>query len=108
MKIYDLRDKEGRIFAFEIENLLLTRCGFCKIVKTIPGIKIKKSPRFFSWGREDEFCEFELDGHTFVSWEPFGDNDRYWVGPKSHVWCPPIDQVRTAFLRHKLLFGLIS
>ncbi len=34
-------------------------------------------PRRFSWMGEDEFCEFELEGQTFVVYEPFGDSSRY-------------------------------
>lgn len=48
VKVYDIKDKEGRIFVFEIENLFVPRHHVCKIVKAIPNVRIKKTPRFFS------------------------------------------------------------
>ena len=40
MKVYDLKDKDGRVFAFEVHNLLLSRRGVCNVVRTIPGARI--------------------------------------------------------------------
>jgi len=47
--------------------------------------------------REEEFCEFEVDSEAFVAWEPFGDNSRYWIGPKDGKWNVQVDKVRAAF-----------
>ena len=100
MRLYDLQDQEGRVFAFEVKNFLLARSTACNIASKIPGVQILKRPRFLSWFRdEDEFCEFELDGIRFVVWEPFGDNDVYWIGPKPPRWVPQIATVREAFGR---------
>jgi hypothetical protein len=40
MKIHELKDKEGRVFAFEVPNTLLTRRGLCKLVRSIPGARL--------------------------------------------------------------------
>ena len=98
MKIYDLKNKDGEIYAFEIQNI--GRRKVSKIVKKIPGSIVKKFPSLFSWIKgQDEFCEFEVDGCTFVIEEPFGDNSRYWIGPKNTSFlCPQLVKVRETFL----------
>ncbi len=106
MKTYDLRDSEGRIYAFEVSNVLLGRRGVCRVVRSIPGAKLTRMPRLLSWCREEEFCAFTVDGETFVAWEPFGDNGRYWIGPKSARWCPQIEVVKAAFRRTRIPFAL--
>ena len=52
-----------------------------RAVSQIPGVKILRRPRFFSWVREDSFCDFVLDGVGYEVEEPFGDNSRFWIGP---------------------------
>jgi hypothetical protein len=100
MKIYDLHDEQNRAFAFEIPNLLLGRRGVCRIVKSIPGAKVVRKPKFLSWLRESTFCEFIVDGETYEVEEPFGDNSRYWVGPRPPRWLPQTEKVRDAFARN--------
>ena len=101
MKVYDLHDSEGRVYAFEIENLVIGRRSVCRVVSGIPGASVVRQPvRFLSWFREDTFCEFELDGVRFEVWEPFGDNSRYWIGPEPPQWVPQLEIVRQAFLRY--------
>jgi hypothetical protein len=106
MKVYDLIDKEGRVFAFEVNNTFFGRMKLCKLVRSIPETQIIKaqSHRSFRFKGEDEFCEFEIHGQKFVAWEPFGDNSRYWIGSKSRMWCEQVAIVRSAFANHKL-FG---
>jgi hypothetical protein len=103
MEIYDLRDAEGRAFAFEVENANLGRHGACRVADKIPGARVVRRQRRFAWSNRDDFCEFELDGITFVIEEPFGDNSRYWVGPKPPHYVPQIAVVRDVFARAGLL-----
>jgi hypothetical protein len=98
MNLYDLRDEDGRVFAFEVSNLFLSRRGVCRVVRRIPHARLLKQPPVFScWSGDEEFCEFEIDGVNFVAWEPFGDNSRYWLGPKPPLWVPQFSPVREAF-----------
>jgi hypothetical protein len=97
MQVYDLKDADGRVFAFEVDNT--GRRRLCRVVDSIPGVEVVRRPRLFSWLREDEFCEFDVDGVRFVAWEPHGDNSRYWVGPKVRCWAPQVSAVRDAFLQ---------
>ena len=97
MKTFDLFDSDNRLYAFEIGNLRIGRRGVCRVVKTIPGAKLTRTPKLFSWVREAEFCEFTVDGEIFAAEEPFGDNSRYWIGPKPPRWLPQTEKVRDAF-----------
>ena len=97
MRVDDIRDKEGRVFAFEVSNFFRARRDICGVASTIPGVRIIREPKFLSWFREEVFCEFELDGVRFEAWEPYGDNSRYWIGPEPTRWVPQMEAVREAF-----------
>ena len=98
MRVHDLLDEDGRVYAFEVSNTVIGRGGACAIINQIPGSKILRGPRFLSWFREEEFCAFEINGQRFLVEEPYGDNSRYWIGSEPPVWCEQIDAVRRAFL----------
>ncbi len=102
MKVYDINDERGKVFAFEIKNLdlLLGRVGVRIIVSQIPSVKIIRVPYFFQIFGDEEFCEFEVDGQRFVAWEPYNDNDVYCIGAKPTGWCEQLEIVRTAFLNY--------
>jgi hypothetical protein len=97
MRVHDLVDREGRVFAFEVSNAVIGRGGACTIASEVHGSTLVRGPRFWSWLREEEFCEFDVNGQRFVIEEPFGDNSRYWIGPEPPVWCGEVDAVRRAF-----------
>ncbi len=114
MKTYGIKGHDGKEFAFEVDNFHLGRPGLCRLVSRIPGCIVVRKPSRFRWSFEDEeeFCEFELEGVRFVAWEPYGDNGRYWVGPKSPdgtspKWSPQVDRVREAFVRARPFLGLV-
>ncbi len=107
MKIYELKDKEGRVFAFEVGNTLLSRRNVCKIVLAIPGARLIKKPCFLSRFREEEFCEFEVHGQKFAACESFGDGSRYWIGPKPPIWNQEVEKVKEVFAHAKPFFGLV-
>jgi hypothetical protein len=102
MKVYDLLDKEGRLFAFELNNFFISRRRICAIVRQIPGVRIIRTVEPLS--KEDEFCEFEVDGCLFLVWEPWGDSNRFWIGPKSKEWAPQVKIVRDFLVFHKRFF----
>src|SRR5450432_419149 len=101
MKTYDVVDKSGRVFAFEVSNSGLGRRGLCRVVATVAGAVITKRPLFLSWYREEYFCRFEIDGDEYAANEPYGDNSRYWIGPQPPRWLPQTDRLRDAFARFK-------
>jgi hypothetical protein len=102
MTVHDLKDKDGRVFAFEIDNWRFGRESVCKLVQNIPGVRILRSPKTcLSKLREEVFLEFEVDGKKFEAWEAFGDNSRSWIGPEPPQWCEQVGLVRDAFLQYK-------
>ena len=98
MKVFDVTDESGRVFAFEVNNTLLGRRGLCRVVRSIPGASLTKTPVIFSWLREEVFCKFVINNVEFEALEPFGDNSRYWIGPSEPLWVPEIEIVRHTFL----------
>ena len=103
VRVYDLKDEEGRVFAFEVDNAMLGRGGARRLVRRIPGARVADGPA----ANSDEFCHFEVDGVQFRIWDPWGDNSRYWVGPVEARWAPQCEKVHQAFRRAHALFGLI-
>jgi hypothetical protein len=101
MRTHDIKDSQGRILAFEIDNLFVSRRHVCRILRTIPGLLVLRTPCFLTRSKEEEFCEFELGGQKFTAWEPFGDNSRYWIGPEPMGWSEQVALVRNAFVQHK-------
>ena len=95
MHIYDLYDKQGRAFAFEIDNLVISRGAVAEVVRSIAGARVLHQSH--SWWGPDVFCEFEIGGMQFQAWEPWGDNSRYWIGPKPPEFCEQTAIVRAAF-----------
>ena len=106
MRIHEVQDREGRAAAFEVSNAFLGRQGSLWVVRRVPGVTVTRSPRRWAVSEPDDFCEFDVGGVRFVVSEPFGDNSRYWVGPKPLRWVPEIDVVRETFAAAHVLFGL--
>ena len=99
MRIDDLRDGAGCLFAFEVSSWL-GRYGTLQVARTIPGVRIVREPRaWFSWWGDDTFLEFEVEGVTFVAWEAYGDSSEYWIGPEPVRPVPQTEIVRGAFVR---------
>jgi hypothetical protein len=99
-RVYDLRDSEDRVFAFEVNNTFFRRSEVATLVSKIPGARVVKRPHFLRWRDDDQFCEWVINSVTFAAEEPFGDNSRYWIGPISPTgWVPEIEIVRDAFVK---------
>src|SRR4051812_1012576 len=95
MAFHDLKDKEGRVFAFEVDNLFLSRKEVQRVIESIKGV------RLLSHTRDDIFLTFEVEGLRFEAWEPFGGNTRYWIGPEAAAWCEQLERVRSEFSESK-------
>lgn len=108
MKTYDLKDKRGRAFAFEVNNFFLGRQGLLKVVLTIPNARIIRKPKRFQLFAEDKFFEFEVEGKRFEAFEPWGDSSRFWIGPIPPKWCKQVEKVKKAFTRFNLIMALFS
>jgi len=97
MKVYDILDSEGRIFALEVNNTFLSRRRVVRIIDKIPNAQVVRTEK-----RCDEFCEFRVDGENFVVWEPWNDSSRFWIGPKSKRYARQFEIIRRVFRDEKL------
>lgn len=82
MRVNELRNKNGDIYAFEIANFLITIRTIVKILKSEPNVSCIEKRRWFS--SEDEIlCKFKFYEDNFLVLEPYGDSNVYWIGPQS-------------------------
>lgn len=96
MRIYDLKDDQGDVFAFQVGIPILRPWIIIRAIKSIPSVEIVKTHISFSF---EEVCwVFNVNGVQFEVFEPFGDNSMYWVGPSHGLISPDnIKLVREAF-----------
>lgn len=80
MKTYKLLRDDGCFFAFEIENAYIRPKKVARILERIDGVTDVQVSKFMA--SPDVRVEFKYSGYDFIVWEPFGDNSRYWIGPK--------------------------
>lgn len=99
MRVHILPNVNGDFLAFEVSNVLLSRKQACKVAESIPGSVILSRSRLFR--DTDDFCEFKIGEDVFVIEEPFGDNSRYWIGPKDAKASNSLALVRRAFETHE-------
>jgi hypothetical protein len=68
-------------FAFEIDHVYLRRETIVHLLNMVDGVTdVRLGGRFGS--TDDIRVEFKCQGHDYIVMEPFGDNSRYWIGPK--------------------------
>lgn len=67
--------------AFEIENAYAGLRVIARLLGQVNGVSdVRVRGLFSKW--EDVRVWFKYMGHEYVVLEPFGDNSRYWIGPK--------------------------
>ena len=82
METYRTSSEGKPRICFEIENLLISRREIAKLLKKVPGVtEIRVGGHFGS--SNDVRISFKYFGDEYVVWEPFGDNSRYWIGPRT-------------------------
>jgi hypothetical protein len=96
MKIYDLHDKQGQVFAFEISSLVGRR-GAQRIAARVHRARFIALPNDRRERIEGVFCLFEVGAVRFQIWEPFNDNSRFWIGPDPVQLTPHLAAVRDVF-----------
>jgi len=104
MKTYPLKDKNDSQIGFEAESVYISVRKILKLLSTTNKISNIKSRRLFDFSNENHI-EFDYAGNTFVVMEPFGDNSRYWIGPKDKPNKKvDLSELETIFERHKPSF----
>ena len=83
MKTYPLIDekKGDRPFAFEIENAYVGTGTIARLLAEVDGVTDVRARKLFR-GSSEIHVEFKYLNHDYIVWEPYGDNSRYWIGPK--------------------------
>ena len=81
MRVYELvRPGEQRPYAFEVSSGWSVFRPFVRFLESVPGVtEVRSGANWFS-GDENR-AYFLFHGVPFVVWEPWGDSDRYWIGP---------------------------
>ncbi len=78
--IYFNKNK-SKVIAFEIENLYISNKKIVRLLKSLNGVSLVKLGKGFL-SNSDVRAEFSYLGEQYIVYEPFGDNSRYWIGPK--------------------------
>jgi len=82
MQTFPLTDPESGVkYAFEIEIAYIGPKRIAKLLVEAPDVSNVKSRRLFGPDPETHVA-FDYKGSSYVVWEPYGDNSRYWIGPR--------------------------
>lgn len=84
MDIYAVRNRGGRMFAFEIENVYIGKTKAATLLGSVHGVADIRVRKLFS-SNPDTHVEFTYMGRPFMVWEPYGDSSRYWIGPRDET-----------------------
>jgi hypothetical protein len=80
MKTYLIQEGDEP-FAFEIDHVYLSLSKIVRLLRTVDGTSEVRIVGHFG-GSNPNRVEFKCGGSEYIVMEPFGDNSRYWVGPK--------------------------
>ncbi len=82
MKTYPLLNDADQMTGFEISSLFFpSSASVSRFFEKCPGVQVTRRRKLFESGNEVH-AELEFEGGTLIVWEPFGDNSRFWIGPK--------------------------
>lgn len=77
MKTYPIFRNNGSLHGFEIDNFWISFENLTKILRSVEGVTDIKTIDY-----SDDRMTFLFNGELCVVHEPFGDNSRYWIGPR--------------------------
>ena len=81
MKTYPFKEEDGRLIAFEVDNIDIWLRRITTLLSKLEDVtEIQKKKA--SLGSSEIHIEFKYNNTDFVVWEMYGDNNRYWIGPK--------------------------
>lgn len=90
-----------RTYAFEIESAYVEPGTIAGLLEGVVGITHVRERRLFS-GQREIHAKFRYMNRDYVVWEPFGDNTRYWIGPKdSSANAVSIGLIEEVFKRYR-------
>ncbi len=101
MTTYPIRNQEGLLVAFEIEIVYVGLSRVASLLSSVSGVSGVQVRRLLESSSEVR-VRFSYMGSDFVVSEPFGDNSRYWIGPREEVSGPvDVSDIERAFLRYR-------
>lgn len=81
MKTWPITDESGHVTAFEVSIIFIGLGEIEQILRAKDDVRNLTRRASFSNSAEVHI-RFSYRGADYVVWEPFGDNSRYWIGPK--------------------------
>ena len=101
MNIYpDENMEQNASVGFEIDNIYVSLKTIARILNSIDGVADVNKRRLFSkW--DDIHIWFRYIDHECVVIEPYGDNSRYWIGPKNPEEKFDFSSIDVAFKKHQ-------
>jgi hypothetical protein len=103
METYSLIDKKkgDHPFAFGIGNAYVGLKMIANLLMQAEGVTDVRPRKPFSRSSEVH-VEFKYLGQDYIVWEPYGDNSRYWIGPKdADRVSNDISSLESAFKRYR-------
>lgn len=94
MKTYSVKNQAGMEADFEIENAYISPKSIAALLGKTPQITNIQAKNL---SHPEYRVEFKYCGIDCVVWEPFGDNSRYWIGPKDKDSKIDISEIREIF-----------
>ena len=90
MRVSELARPGEPPYAFEVATgWSALRFTLGRILESVPGVtEVRRGGNWFS--SDENRAYFLFHGVPFVVWEPWGDSDRYWIGP-ADTSVPPAD-----------------
>jgi len=94
------RSSKSRPYAFEVENAYITAGTAVRVLRTVPGVTNIQLRRPF---RQSQYLvAFAFADREYVVVEPFGDNSRFWIGPKEpELGEGDVTPIEEAFLTYR-------
>jgi hypothetical protein len=101
MRTFPAARKQAHPLAFEIENVYASPRAIARVLTGVDGVSdVNLGGRFGS--SNDIRVQFKYRDRDYVVWEPYGDNSRYWIGPKNlDDASVDIAQLEDAFKRYR-------
>lgn len=104
MRTYPHLLEDGSIRHFEISNSFWWSWGpMRRVLLSVDGVSNVKR----NWFDEDRFS-FSYLGRNCVVNEPFGDNDRYWIGPTEFEQPLDMRPIHDAFRKFRFIYTFDS
>lgn len=90
-----------RPFAFEIETAYLEPGTVTRLLKDVVGVSHVRERKPFA-PNDEIHAEFRYMNRNYVVWEPYGENTRYWIGPRApEAGAVSVEPIERAFRQYR-------